>query len=103
MTHKFPANQRCRYEKLTRFPEGLLVFGNASCSFNPVYGQGMSVAAMETLALQECLTGGREQLAHRFFQRTSKVVDIPWSIAVGSDLRFPEVDAPRSAMVRFIN
>jgi hypothetical protein len=103
VTYKFPANQRRRYEKLTRFPESFLVFGDAICSFNPVYGQGMSVAALEALVLRECLAGGTEQLARSFFRKAGKVVDIPWSIAVGSDLRFPEVDAPRSAMVRFIN
>ncbi len=103
VTHKFPANQRRRYEKLTRFPEGFLVFGDAISSFNPIYGQGMTVAALEALVLQECLAGGAERLAQRFFRRASRMVDIPWSIAVGNDLSLPTVDGPRSPMVRFIN
>ena len=101
--YKFRASQRRRYEALARFPDGLLVFGDAICSFNPIYGQGMTVAALEALALGDGLTQGPDGLARRFFARAGALVDIPWSIAVGSDLRFPEVEGPRSAMVRFIN
>jgi 2-polyprenyl-6-methoxyphenol hydroxylase-like FAD-dependent oxidoreductase len=103
VSYKFPASQRRSYEKLARFPQGYLVFGDAISSFNPIYGQGMTVAALEAVALQECLAGGAERLAQRFFQRASRLVDIPWSIAVGSDLRLPAVEGPRSPMVRFIN
>ena len=101
--YKFRSSQRRRYEAVARFPDGLLVFGDAICSFNPIYGQGMTVAALEALALGDCLTEGPDGLARRFFARAGALVDNPWSIAVGSDLRFPEVEGPRSPMVRFIN
>ena len=103
VAYKFPANLRRRYDKLARFPEGYLVIGDALCSFNPIYGQGMTVAAMEAASLGECLANGRSQLARHFFAQASKIIDVPWSAAVGNDLYFPEVEGPRTPMVRFLN
>lgn len=100
---KYPSSQRRRYEQMKRFPDGYLVFGDAICSFNPIYGQGMSVAAQESAVLHQCLRQGAEGLAQRFFTQAAKVIDIPWSIAVGSDLKFPEVQGPRSKQTSFIN
>ena len=94
----FPASTRRHYEQMARFPAGYLVFGDAISSFNPIYGQGMSVAALEAIVLQRCLQAGDEALAQRFFAEAAKLVDIPWAIAVGGDLRFPEVEGKRSAL-----
>jgi len=94
---RFPASVRRRYEKMRRFPEGYLVFGDAICSFNPVYGQGMSVAALESEQLAQALAEGSAGLEKRFFARAERVVDIPWSIAVGNDLRMAEAVGPRTA------
>lgn len=102
-TYRFLASQRRRYERLARFPRGYLVFGDAICSFNPVYGQGMTVAAQEAVALDACLCQGLDQLARRFFKAAATVVDGPWDIAVGNDLRHPAVAGARPAFVRFIN
>src|SRR5439155_959510 len=49
------ANVLRHYERLARFPDGLVVVGDAACAFNPVYGQGMTAAAMGALLLDECL------------------------------------------------
>jgi 2-polyprenyl-6-methoxyphenol hydroxylase-like FAD-dependent oxidoreductase len=101
-TSRFPASVRRYYEKLDRFPEGFLVFGDAVCSFNPVYGQGMSVAALQATALARLLAVG--QLSSReFFARVAKVVDSPWKTAVAADLRFPETVGPSTMAVDFIN
>lgn len=102
-TYRYAANLRRRYDRMKRFPEGYLVLGDAFCSFNPVYGQGMTVAAHEARALDECLRRGSRGLARRFFAAASTIVDIPWGIAVGNDLRHPKVRGERPAMVRFIN
>ncbi|MBP0590840.1 monooxygenase [Paraburkholderia sp. LEh10] len=102
--YRYGYSLRRRYEKLARFPGNYLVFGDAICSFNPVYGQGMTVAAQEALTLQQCLLhAGSNELARRFFRAATKIVDIPWDIAVGNDLRNPHVEGARSSMLRFIN
>ena len=79
------------------------MFGDALCSFNPIYGQGMTVAGMEALALRDCLAAGSQNLARRFFQSAARLIDIPWQIAVGSDLQHPRVPGKRPPQVRFIN
>jgi 2-polyprenyl-6-methoxyphenol hydroxylase-like FAD-dependent oxidoreductase len=103
LPYRFPANQRRRYERLARFPDGYLVFGDAICSFNPVYGQGMTVAANEALVLQACLAQGSANLARRFFQGVRPVVDGPWQVAVGNDLQLPHVEGQRTRMDRFVS
>ena len=94
--YPFPANVRRRYEDLGRFPDGLVVIGDAIASFNPIYGQGMSVAALESVQLHHALaTGGDEELGRRFFERVGPVVDDAWNIAVGSDFQFPQTTGPK--------
>jgi 2-polyprenyl-6-methoxyphenol hydroxylase-like FAD-dependent oxidoreductase len=99
----FPASRRWRYERLKRFPAGFLVFGDALCSFNPIYGQGMTTAALEGLALGRCLQEGEEALAERFFASAAPIIDIPWQIAAGSDLRHPQLADMQTPVGRFMN
>lgn len=77
--------------------------GDAICSFNPIYGQGMSVAALEAVALQGCLAHGRNRLAVRYLQACRKIVDVAWDLAVGSDLALPQVPGRRSLAIRMSN
>jgi hypothetical protein len=63
----------------------------------------MTVAVSEALALRDCLRHGTAELGLRFRARTGAIVDIPWQIAVGSDLRFPEVEGPRTAKIQLVN
>jgi 2-polyprenyl-6-methoxyphenol hydroxylase-like FAD-dependent oxidoreductase len=103
LTYQFSTNQRRYYEELSRFPEGYLVYGDALCSFNPVYGQGMTVAFTEALTLSECLAKGSEGIGRRFFRAAGRLIDIPWQIAVGSDLQHERVEGKRTGQVRFVN
>ncbi|WP_067480537.1 FAD-dependent oxidoreductase [Nocardia amamiensis] len=100
---RYPASIRNRYEKLRSFPAGYLVVADALCSFNPVYGQGMTVAALEALLLQQVLAAGMDDLARRFFRKAAKHIDGPWTIATGGDLRFPEAEGKRTVMMKLIN
>jgi 2-polyprenyl-6-methoxyphenol hydroxylase-like FAD-dependent oxidoreductase len=93
ITFRVPAYVRRRYEQLTDLPAGLLVAGDAVCAFNPVYGQGMSVAAATMLVLRDELQGGAVDPG-RFYQAVSGLLDAPWGIAVGADLTIPGVVPP---------
>lgn len=94
--YPFPSNRRRRYEELERFPTGLLVIGDAIASFNPIYGQGMSVAALEALQLHHTLkSNGGGNLALPFFDRAEDVVDIAWKLAVGGDFEFEQTTGPK--------
>jgi 2-polyprenyl-6-methoxyphenol hydroxylase-like FAD-dependent oxidoreductase len=103
MRYNFPHSQRRHYEKLRRFPNGYLVMGDALASFNPIYGQGMTVAASEALALRAALARGLDGLAPRFFKAAAQVIDAPWQLAVGGDLALPQVPGPRPFPVKLIN
>ena len=100
---RFPGSSRRRYENVDRHPDGFLAFGDSICSFNPIYGQGMSSAALQAGALDVALREGTEDLPRRFYTRAAKVIDSPWSVAVGSDLKIPKTEGKRSLQVRFIN
>jgi 2-polyprenyl-6-methoxyphenol hydroxylase-like FAD-dependent oxidoreductase len=100
---RMPTYVRRRYERLRSFPAGLLVTGDAVCNFNPVYGQGMSVAAMDAEALRQELRRGGEPQAARYFRALARALDAPWSIAVGADLTVPEVAGPRTRKGRLIS
>ncbi len=103
VTMHFPASVRRRYEKLRRFPQGFLVIGDAVCSFNPVYGQGMTVAAMEAVVLREHLKRGSGVRARRFFREIARHINVPWDISAGADLGFPGVTGKRTLKVRLGN
>lgn len=106
MRYQMPHSLRRRYERLTRLPQGLLVLGDATTSFNPIYGQGMTVAACQALALREQLARGgadRPGLSRRYFRAAARAVDVPWQLAVGGDLSIDRVPGPRPLPLRLVN
>ena len=101
--YRFPANRRRRYEQLLAPPTGLLAAGDAVCSFNPIYGQGMSVAAIEARLLQERLRSGGLPSARAWFGDIAGVIDVAWDLAIGSDLAVDVVEGGRPLTVRILN
>jgi 2-polyprenyl-6-methoxyphenol hydroxylase-like FAD-dependent oxidoreductase len=100
---RHPASVRHRYEQLGRFPGGLIVMGDAVCTFNPVYGQGMSVAALQALALRAHLRQHTRPEPVELLRQFGRIVDVPWRMATGGDLAFPEVAGRRTPPMRILN
>jgi 2-polyprenyl-6-methoxyphenol hydroxylase-like FAD-dependent oxidoreductase len=92
---RHPESRWRRYDRLSSFPEGLLVCGDAFTSFNPAYAQGMTVAALEAHALLGCLNAGTAQLAKRFFRAAARIIAAPWSMGAGADFAFEGVTGDR--------
>jgi 2-polyprenyl-6-methoxyphenol hydroxylase-like FAD-dependent oxidoreductase len=105
-THRFPSSQRRHVERLKRFPLGWVLLGDAIGSFNPIYGQGMTVAAQQATALGEALDrSGRidRAFARRYFKSASRMVNVAWSTAVGSDFAYDETTGPKPPGADLIN
>jgi len=80
------------YEELERWPERFVVLGDAFCGFNPIYGQGMSVAAMSAVALAERVkhsNGNLDGVARSTLREISKIIQGVWLLATSADLEWP--------------
>lgn len=103
VSFRFPASVRRRYERLTRLPAGLIGLGDAVCSFNPVYGQGMSVAALQALTLRKQLRAQSPIQPGHFFAGIAGVINTAWGISAGGDLGIPGVKGRRTLNIRVNN
>ena len=87
------------YEKLERHPEHFIVMGDAYCGFNPIYGQGMTVAALEARQLNTILkqrgVTQLQGLSTEFYPLLAKIIQDPWLLATGEDLRYPDTEGDR--------
>jgi 2-polyprenyl-6-methoxyphenol hydroxylase-like FAD-dependent oxidoreductase len=89
--YRWTENKLFHYDRLEGWPESLFVLGDTVCAFNPVYGQGMTTAALATEALRECLRkyrGGLDGSARRFQRRLARINTAPWMLATSEDLRY---------------
>ena len=107
--HRQTGNRRNRYERSRVWPAGLLAVGDAYCSFNPVYGQGITVAACQALLIREALKHDRTPVGHgpmdtrRLQRRIGAVADVPWSVATTEDLRHPSSAGSQSRLQRLMS
>ena len=98
-SYRFPSSQRRHYEKLAELLPGFVALGDAACSFDPIYGQGMACAALQAAALGETVREvglGSDELPRRFHRRAARIIDAPWAIAVGADFLHPKTVGPKA-------
>jgi 2-polyprenyl-6-methoxyphenol hydroxylase-like FAD-dependent oxidoreductase len=92
-------NRWRHFERLPRLPEGLVVLGDAVCTFNPIYGQGMTVAALGAVVLDESLRQQRRQgltgWSRRFQRKLARMNKTPWQLAMASDSRVPALEGKK--------
>jgi 2-polyprenyl-6-methoxyphenol hydroxylase-like FAD-dependent oxidoreductase len=92
-------NRWRHYEDMERRPEGFVVLGDAACAFNPVYGQGLTIAALGALALRDCLRDSvRPGLPSRFQRRLAEVIRVPWTLATAEDVRYRGAEGAKPGM-----
>lgn len=102
VAYRFPTATRRRYDQLTDVPARVVAVGDGVCSLNPIYGQGMTVAALQALTVRRHL-GRHGRPRHPELQReVVRVTDVPWSMARGADLAFPGVAGARTAGMRIL-
>ncbi|HEX8768610.1 MAG TPA: tryptophan 7-halogenase, partial [Jatrophihabitans sp.] len=107
----YPSSRRRYFEELSQLPGGYLALGDAICSFNPIYGQGMTCAALEAVELGRLLDGAAgpgssslgPELAARYYQQAATIVATPWQFATGGDFSYPETGGERPRGVRLKN
>jgi 2-polyprenyl-6-methoxyphenol hydroxylase-like FAD-dependent oxidoreductase len=92
-------NRWRHYERLARWPDSFVVLGDAACAFNPIYGQGMTVAGLDALALDAAFRRaggpGRPGLAQQFQKTLARSLTTPWLLATSEDYRVPQTEGPR--------
>jgi flavin-dependent dehydrogenase len=84
--HKFPTSRWRRYDALDRFPAGIVPFGDAVVSFNPTFGQGMTMTAIQAGSLRTVLESTKPDLAGRLAKATTKTIFPVWTAAAIADL-----------------
>ncbi len=103
VTGAYPANVRRRFERLPRLPERLIVIGDALCSTNPIYGRGISVAALQAETLAGVLARhGPGGAGRAFFRASRPVVDAAWTFVTGTDLLQPAIEGARPLPWRIV-
>ncbi|TVY03996.1 FAD-dependent oxidoreductase [Paenibacillus cremeus] len=107
--YKVPYIVRHRYEKVKNLPQGFLFIGDALCRFDPVFGQGMSAAALEVLELEDCLKqewketrGISTHLTKHFYKKVSKVIDPVWKMILIEDFRYGHVTGKKPIGLSFL-
>jgi 2-polyprenyl-6-methoxyphenol hydroxylase-like FAD-dependent oxidoreductase len=100
---RFRGSRRRRFDRLPAPPAGVVAIGDALCSVNPLYAQGMTLAAQLVLVLRRQLAGPGVLDPLAYYRATAPVCRRVWEIATRSDLALPEVPGTRSLPARFLD
>jgi 2-polyprenyl-6-methoxyphenol hydroxylase-like FAD-dependent oxidoreductase len=105
--HGFPSNLRRHYERMKDFPEGYLVIGDAMCSFNPIYAQGITVSASEAEVLdrmlRQCTARAAEGVGRAYLTAAARMLNNSWRLAAGEDFRYTGVKGCKAPGTEIIN
>lgn len=99
--HSMPSSILRRYDRMARLPNNIIAIGDAVCSFNPAFGQGMSGVALEAYALDKILSENAEtplspqQLTSRYFRDVQKVLELPWDLARDECFKYPQTEGKK--------
>lgn len=98
------ANHRRHYERFPAWPGGFVAVGDSVCAFNPIYGQGMSVAALQAVALEAMLHADPKDWTQRFQRVAQRSGSGAWLVATGEDFRYEETEGASAKIYnRIIN
>ncbi|MFA3920749.1 NAD(P)/FAD-dependent oxidoreductase [Ruegeria hyattellae] len=100
-SYKIPKGIWFRYDRMERFPRGIIPMGEAVTSFNPMYGQGISLSSGQARALRSGLTGGLDRLASRYFEASEALNQVGWSVMETRDLEHPTTVGKRPADIEY--
>lgn len=106
LVHRYPARRRRHFERLPHRPAGRVTVRDALCTFNPVYGQGMTSAAFQAHALGRALDRYDPQgarFAAAYYRAEAKAVDAPWTMVAGGDFAFPETHGRKPRGTDMVN
>ena len=93
--HKYPASKWRRYDKLESFPAGIVPFGDAVASFNPTFGQGMTMTSIQAGNLRAALQSGDHDLTSRLAKATAKTTYPVWTMNAIGDLVLHRAPGPQ--------
>jgi 2-polyprenyl-6-methoxyphenol hydroxylase-like FAD-dependent oxidoreductase len=99
-------NRWRHYERWSQALPGFIAIGDAFVTYNPVYAQGMTAAALAAVNLRECLELHdlcSRELPQAFFKAQAAIQRGPWMLSAGVDLKFPFTVGDRPLSIRFFN
>jgi 2-polyprenyl-6-methoxyphenol hydroxylase-like FAD-dependent oxidoreductase len=92
--HKYPTSRWRRYDKMARFPAGVVPFGDAVVSFNPTYGQGMTMTSLQAGHLRQALESADADIAGQLNRATAKTTFPVWTMNAIGDHMFHKASGP---------